>query len=166
MIPEADEDAFDLELEAAEKFFRDTLADVRQILKATGMAPKRLVFYTHPKWMANMFETAIELRKAGKLEVGLIMKEAMKDDLIKAKAKEASEYASALVERVTKMKATDIEMFSRCTDEKTYLEESKDFLEREFNCDISIFNADDPERYDPKSRAKVSRPWRPAIFID
>ena len=165
-LPETDEDSIKVELEASEKFFRNTLDDVRQISRATGMTPARLVFYTHPEWMANMFETAVGLRKEGKLEVGVLMKEAMKDDLVRASSKQASKWAPKLVDQVTKMKPSDVTMFSQCIDEKNYLEESKGFLEREFKCEVSIFTADDPERHDPGSRATGARPWRPAIFIE
>ncbi|MFQ5910270.1 MAG: hypothetical protein ACE5IJ_06060 [Thermoplasmata archaeon] len=130
------------------------------------MTPDRLAFYTHPKWMATMFETAIDLMKEGKLEIRALMKEAMKDDLVKASSKEASRYARDLVEKIGKMKPSDLVLFSHCMDEREYLEESRDFLEREFKCDVSIFAADDSGRYDPKERAKSARPWRPAIFID
>ncbi|MEE9489861.1 MAG: leucine--tRNA ligase [Thermoplasmata archaeon] len=165
-LPETDEDSIKVELEASEKFFRNTLDDVRQISRATGMTPARLVFYTHPEWMANMFETAVGLRKEGRLEVGVLMKEAMKDDLVRASSKQASKWAPKLVDQVTKMKPSDVTMFSQCIDEKNYLEESKGFLEREFKCEVSIFTADDPERHDPGSRATGARPWRPAIFIE
>ncbi|MEE8182566.1 MAG: leucine--tRNA ligase, partial [Thermoplasmata archaeon] len=165
-LPEIDEDSIKVELEASEKFFRNTLDDVRQISRATGMTPARLVFYTHPKWMANIFEVAVGLKKEGRLEVGVLMKEAMKDDLVRASSKQASKWAPKLVDQVTKMKPSDVEMFSQCIDEKNYLEESKDFLERVFKCEVSIFTADDPERHDPGSRATGARPWRPAIFIE
>lgn len=165
-LPEVQKESICPELEVAERFFRNTLDDVRQILRATGITPKRLIFYTHPKWMARMFEIAIQLKKEGKPEVELLMKESMKDDLIKERSKDASKYAPALIEQITKMKSADLDLFSYCADERRYLGESKDFLEKEFKCDVSIFAADDPERYDPKSRAKNARPWRPAIFIE
>ena len=165
-LPEIDEDSIKVELEASEKFFRNTLDDVRQITRATGMSPARLVFYTHPKWMANIFEVAVGLKKEGRLEVGVLMKEAMKDDLVRASSKQASKWAPKLVDQVTKMKPSDVEMFSQCINERDYLEESKDFLERVFKCEVSIFTADDPERHDPGSRATGARPWRPAIFIE
>ncbi|MFQ6106584.1 MAG: leucine--tRNA ligase [Thermoplasmata archaeon] len=166
MLPDVDQGSINVELEASERFFRNTLDDVRQILRATGMTPKRLVFYTHPRWMTDMFVTAVELKKQGKLEVGALLKEALKDEAVKVVAKEASKYAPALVDRITKMKPSDLDLFSHPTNEKAYLEESKEFLEREFKCEISVFAADNAERYDPKSRAKNARPWRPAIFIE
>jgi leucyl-tRNA synthetase len=165
-LPEVDEESIKVELEASERFFRNMLDDVRQIIRATGMTPARLAFYTRPEWMTHMFERAVGLKAEGSLEVGTLMKSAMEDELVKANSKEASKWAPTLVDQVTKMKTSDVTMFSRCIDERSYLEESKDFLEKEFRCEVLIFSADDSERYDPMSRATGARPWRPAIFIE
>jgi leucyl-tRNA synthetase len=165
-LPDADADTIKADLETSEKFFRNMLDDVRQIVRATGMTPTRLLFYTRPEWMAHMFEKAVELKRDGDLEVGMLMKSVMEDDLVRAHSKEASKWAPVLVEGVTKMKASDVVAFASCIDEKSYLEESKGFLEKEFRSEVLIFSADDPERHDPKSRATSARPWRPAIFIE
>ena len=51
-------------------------------------------------------------------------------------------------------------------DEKGVIEEAKAFLQKEFGAEISIFVEDDPDRYDPKNRASLAKPYRPAIFIE
>jgi leucyl-tRNA synthetase len=165
-LSDVEDDSISMELEASEKFFRNMLDDVRQIVRATGMTPARLMFYTRSEWMAHMFEKAVALKTESALETGKLMELVMKNDAVRANSKQASKWAPFLVDQVTKMKASDIAMFSRCIDEKSYLEESKDFLEKEFSSEVMIFSADDPQRHDPKLRAKSARPWRPAIFIE
>ena len=50
--------------------------------------------------------------------------------------------------------------------EKTTLREATNFFEREFKARIQVHDEEDSGRYDPKSRAELARPFRPAIFIE
>ncbi|UCB60504.1 MAG: hypothetical protein JSW72_00065, partial [Candidatus Bathyarchaeota archaeon] len=40
------------------------------------------------------------------------------------------------------------------------------FLTRELNSEIRVHTEDDPQRHDPKSRAQMAKPYRPAIYIE
>jgi hypothetical protein len=46
------------------------------------------------------------------------------------------------------------------------LKEVKGFLEREFKCEVLIYCEDSPEIYDPKGRAVLARPCKPAIYVE
>jgi len=46
------------------------------------------------------------------------------------------------------------------------LENAKAFLKAEIQAEVEVFKENDPERYDPKQRAKLAKPYRPAIFIE
>src|SRR2546428_14090063 len=48
--PEAVAGEIDPRAEAAEALLQSTMADIREILKVTGIAPKRLSIYTAPAW--------------------------------------------------------------------------------------------------------------------
>jgi leucyl-tRNA synthetase len=50
--------------------------------------------------------------------------------------------------------------------EKKILKEAKRFLEREFNVTINIYDEEDMQRYDPKKRASIAKPYRPAIYME
>ena len=45
-------------------------------------------------------------------------------------------------------------------------EKAKAFLQKEFGAEVSIFVEDDTDRYDPKNRASLAKPYRTAIFIE
>jgi leucyl-tRNA synthetase len=51
-------------------------------------------------------------------------------------------------------------------DEEALLNEAKGFLEKEFKAEILVYNEEDPLRYDPKKRANLAKPYRPAIYIE
>jgi leucyl-tRNA synthetase len=51
-------------------------------------------------------------------------------------------------------------------DENQMLQEAKDFLRRELKAEIEIYSEEDSERYDPKKRAGLAKPHRPAIYLE
>ena len=51
-------------------------------------------------------------------------------------------------------------------DENKTLKEAETFFEREFNAKIHTYREDDPQRHDPKRKAELARPYRPAIYIE
>jgi hypothetical protein len=40
------------------------------------------------------------------------------------------------------------------------------FLSKQFGAAVEVFKADDPARYDPQNRALLSKPMRPAIYVE
>jgi hypothetical protein len=63
-------------------------------------------------------------------------------------------------ERKKRLKETMI------SDEKEFIESAKTFLEKRFKTQVSVYEEDDKERYDPKNRATLALPGQPAIFIE
>jgi leucyl-tRNA synthetase len=51
-------------------------------------------------------------------------------------------------------------------DENEVLEEAKNFFQKELNAEIHVFNEEDTKRHDPKQRAQLAKPYRPAIYIE
>ena len=51
-------------------------------------------------------------------------------------------------------------------DENQALKEAEAFLERELNAKILTYLEEDAQRYDPKKRARLAKPYRPAIYIE
>ena len=40
------------------------------------------------------------------------------------------------------------------------------FLSKEFNAEVRVYKAGERGIYDPKGRAKLALPWRPALYIE
>jgi leucyl-tRNA synthetase len=97
-----------------------------------------------------------------------LMKELMQDKELKANAKQVAKFVPQIIEEINRMpndkKQRQLQI--KWLYEKKALTEATDFFEREFNAKIQIQNEDDPQRYDPKERAKLARPYRPAIFVE
>ena len=97
-----------------------------------------------------------------------LMKELMTDKELKSKAKQVAKVVPQLLEEINRMPSTKKQRQLRVgkINEEEALGEAISFFEREFNAKIQIYNEDDAQRYDPKKRAELARPYRPAIFIE
>jgi hypothetical protein len=51
-------------------------------------------------------------------------------------------------------------------DEYVVLAGAVKFLGERFNAEVSVFNEEDTERFDPKNRACMAIPYQPAIYIE
>jgi leucyl-tRNA synthetase len=51
-------------------------------------------------------------------------------------------------------------------DEFQVLFDAAGFLAKQFSAEVKIFKADDVARYDPQNRALLSKPMRPAIYVE
>ena len=51
-------------------------------------------------------------------------------------------------------------------DESETLEEAKNFFQKELNAEIHVCHEEDAKRHDPKQRAQLAKPYRPAIYIE
>ena len=51
-------------------------------------------------------------------------------------------------------------------DEFVALQDALKLFEKEFNSKVELYRESDPEKYDPKNRSKLAKPYRPAIYIE
>ncbi len=164
--PKADDTKLNLKIEVSEDLLVNTISDINEILKVTGIEARKIVLYTPPQWKYDMHHMAVEMSLADELSVNSLMKKGMAQEGIKEHSKESSQYAKKLVEELTNRGRDELERLSVTVNEKGYLSEAKDFLKHEFKCEIEVYSSDDEERYDPKGKAKFAVPFRPAIFVE
>ena len=51
-------------------------------------------------------------------------------------------------------------------DERRVFAEAQTFFAKELKTEVEVHSEDDASLYDPKGRAKMAEPYRPAIFIE
>jgi leucyl-tRNA synthetase len=111
---------------------------------------------------------ALERVRAGKVEIGELIKAVMKEPELKPHAADLAKFLARAVreirgmadERLAILAATEI-------DELQVLHEAAEFIRRQFGATtVEVFKADDPKRYDPKDRARLALPMKPAIFVE
>lgn len=152
--------------EVGEYLLSEIIDDTSEILKVTKISPKKICIYVAPAWKQDIFRKAIELHMDNKLNVGVLMKQAMSDPNLKAMAKNVSQFAGKLPGEIKKLSENDRNRYLVDVDEKDYLEHAKKYLTDMFSCDIEIFSADEKGIYDPANKSKFAIPLRPAIYIE
>ncbi|MCD6331574.1 MAG: leucine--tRNA ligase [Thermoplasmata archaeon] len=145
------EEEIDYEVLKAEEVLKETIEDMQEIIKVTKIKPNKIYLYFAPSWKWELAEIAYKLHKEGNLNMKNLMQEAKK---LNVDMKEASQYASKLLQEIRKEEFVKI-------NEKEYFESAKEFLEKEFNAEF-IFDAD----YDPKGKKKYAMPYKPAIYME
>ncbi|MEM3153573.1 MAG: leucine--tRNA ligase, partial [Candidatus Bathyarchaeia archaeon] len=165
--PKSDKEKVDLKAEESEGLIAALLEDTTNITRATGIRPTKIFYYTAAKWKWKAYLKAIERSIEGKVEQASLLKDLLKDEDLKGKAKEAADFINKILEEINKMPKERKERLKQVgwMDEAKILEAAKEFLEAEVNTKITV-QKEEEECYDPKNRAKLAKPWRPAIYME
>jgi leucyl-tRNA synthetase len=165
--PEETENEKDPAAERAEALVRHALEDTGEILKATGITPKRIAYYTAADWKWQVYLKALSAAEE-KRRQGDFVKDVMGEPQLRSLGKIAADYATKAIQQASQM--PDEMRQSRLRDgimpEKTIFVDSVDFSQREFKCAVDVCQEGDPKISDPKGRAKLSEPYRPAIYLE
>jgi hypothetical protein len=97
-----------------------------------------------------------------------LMKELSMEEDLKEKLKEIPKFASKIITDINKVPEKRRENISKtkASNEKEVIEDAKDFLRQKFNAQIALYDEENIEHYDPKQKAMMSMPYRPAIYIE
>jgi leucyl-tRNA synthetase len=166
--PQPDKIKMDERAEEVENLIRTTVEDVASILKTTGMTARKLYLYMAAEWKWRLYLKALEIASKGSMGVPDLMKTASADPALKQKIKEISRLAPRLAKDMQSTAPNMQEKRRRLgmIDEREALEDAAGFLGREFKCDVLVFNELDDKKHDPKTRAEMAWPFRPAIYVE
>ncbi len=163
-FPKHNESLINPKAERLEEHVRQTLEDIRQILKITGKQPKIVHIYVAPLWKYAIYEEVIEY--AGSKDKKSILQKLMQNPEIRKYGKHSAAYIEHLVKNLSSMEPIEADQ----KEEYGTLAEAKAFLEKEISADseteIRIWKADDTSLYDPKGKAFKASPFRPAIYAE
>jgi leucyl-tRNA synthetase len=166
--PKPDPEKVDVKAEESETLIESAIGDTQNIIKATNMTPKKIHYYAAAAWKWKAYLEALRKSISAKVVQSELMKELMTDPLMKKEAKSVARFVGQITEEVNKMspekrqrqlKASDI-------DETAILNDATKFLRRELNAEVHVYSEDDPKRHDPKNRAQIAKPYRPAIYVE
>lgn len=154
-------------LEESERFVRDLLDDVRNILKVTKITPKRMALTTAPSWKRRFHELALDLARRKELSVPNLMKASMADPEVRAKgSKDAPKLAADAQKSLANLGESELAARSLALDETAILRESIPFLQAEFGCEVLVRSADDPQLEDLGGKARFANVRKPAVYIE
>jgi len=166
--PTPDQAKVDVAAEENEELIKGALEDTLNIIKATSITPKKIYYYAAAPWKWKAYLMALRKSVSAKVVQSELMKELMKDKNMKNMAKPLAKFAGQIVDEVNRTSAVrkQRQLQVGAIDENQSLKEAEPFLKREFNAEVCIYREEDAKRYDPKGRAQLAKPYRPAIYIE
>jgi leucyl-tRNA synthetase len=192
-IPDPDEE--DLVAEESELLIMNLLSDIQNILKVTKIIPNRIYVYVSARWKRRLYQKILSIISVeNEANFGEIMKILSKDPQTSAIVKKNVGLVRKIIEDILSVpidvrqrqlkigetfdesypirdasKLLSIESTNRIIDIQTYQEEEEQRegkrVEEETRYKHSSGNLKQTI-YDPKSKARHSRPFKPAVYIE
>ncbi len=151
--PKYDREMINEKYEAGGELLDRTAEDIRHVLKLVKFSPKKIRIFVSAKWKYAFFrKLKRELEKTR--DVGRIMKSVID----KEHSFEISKIVPSVVKDPSKLPVFVTDQDS----EFSSLSEAKDFLGKEFGCEIEIVRAEDSE----SERASKALPGKPGIEVE
>jgi leucyl-tRNA synthetase len=166
--PVAEEGKIDIVAEESEFLISSLLADLQNIVKVTKMTPTKIVIYTSAGWKTQMYKVILENILKGRVNFGEIMKRLIANPET-AKAKTDPKLAQKMIEDILSapLEARNRRLKLTEFNEIAAIHDAQSLLSAEINkAQIVVYSEQDSTKYDPKSRAKSARPFKPAIYIE
>ncbi|MDE1843110.1 MAG: class I tRNA ligase family protein, partial [Thaumarchaeota archaeon] len=165
--PEYHDNRIDYESLQSENLLKNTIEDIKNIIKVTKITPKKITIYTPSQWKVKAYQKILSKIVAGEMNIGSLIKHLIADketedvkkdpDFVKKTVNDI--LAESQEEREAKNKTGLI-------DEKKIFAEMNSLIQAEFGITSQVFSESDQEKYDPKNKARTSRPYKPAILIE
>lgn len=171
--PNSREENIDSVAEETESLIKNLIQDVQNILKVTRIKPTHLTIYTSAKWKWKAYNRILDLMFTNRnTRMSDVMRELAGDPEM-SKARGDPKLIKKIMEDILSI-STEQRSNRRSIKDSNFEPEaimdaatliSSETSER--SIEISVFNEDmqDIKAFDPQSKAKSSRPFKPAIYI-
>ena len=119
-------------------------------------------------WKAQVYKAILANIQDGRINFGQIMKQLIANSET-AKAKTDPKMVQKMIEDILSapLEARNRRLKLTGFNEVTAIEDAQSLLSVEINnAQIVVYSEEDSTKYDPKSRAKSARPFKPAIYIE
>ena len=165
--PSVLDDKIDIVSIQSENLLKSTMEDIKNILKVTKITPRRIIIYTSDSWKIKAYQKILANIIKGELNIGILMKLLIADketDLVK----KDPDFVKKTVNDILSEPAAAREAKAKIglVDEKKILSELNSLAQKDFGVTVQVFSESDPEKYDPKNKARTARPFKPAILIE
>ncbi|MFQ5940695.1 MAG: leucine--tRNA ligase [Nitrososphaerales archaeon] len=165
--PKVDQRNVDYTADESELLIMNLVTDAQNIIKVTKIKPKKIIAYIAAEWKWVVYRKILTTIVEGKSKFSEIMmllvsepstgKVKQSPDLVKRMIDDV--LSDSLESRLRKAKLGSIS-------EQKIIYDAKGLFAKEFVAEIAIYSEDDVKKIDPKNRAKMSRPYKPALYIE
>jgi leucyl-tRNA synthetase len=192
--PTANPDEEDLVAEESELLIMNLLLDIQNILKVTKIIPSRIYVYVSAQWKRSIYQKILRIISIeNKANLGEIMKILSKDpqsaaivrknmglirkiiedilsvpDEVRQRRLKIGEFFDELFPIRDASKLLAFESTNRLIEVQVYQEEDEQTENEKAEQQTKYKNRHDFEQknYDPKSKARHSRPFKPALYVE
>jgi leucyl-tRNA synthetase len=165
--PLVEEEKIDIVAEESEFLISSLLEDVQNIVRVTKITPTKIVIYASAAWKVQVYNAILANILEGRINFGQIMKQLIANPET-AKAKSDPKMVQKMIEDILSapLEARNRRLKLTGFNEVATIQDAQSLLSDEINkAEIIVYSEEDPTKYDPKSRAKSARPFKPAIYI-
>jgi len=151
-----------------ESLLSSVMNDISNITKVTKITPKKIIIYTADNWKSKAYHKVLNGVNSGETNVGTFIKELISQketenvkqdpEFVKKTLKDILSEPTEL--RKTKMSAGEIDESEIISTELSSL------IETDYGIKLEVFSENDQDKYDPKNKARMARPYKPAILIE
>jgi leucyl-tRNA synthetase len=154
--------------EEQEALVKEVVEDTLNVLKATKIVPKKICYYTASQWKWKVYLGVLEKSMRGEAKISELMKELAADKDLKEHLGEIAKFATRIAKDVNGLPEEKRKELLRVgmMNEKTVITDALGFLSERFKAQIIVYDEEDEQRYDPRQRATIAMPCRPAIYIE
>ncbi|KAG2472506.1 MAG: Leucine--tRNA ligase [Nitrosopumilales archaeon] len=168
MWPDVSEDTVDMNALLSEEVLKGIMEDIANILKVTKITPKKITIYTADSFKGKAYHRILERVMSGETNMGNIMKDLIANPET-ADIKKNPDFVQKTIKDIlsepTEIRKTKLEL--KEFDEKALISSELISLARmDLGVDVQVFSENDAGAYDPKEKARHSRPFKPAILIE
>ncbi|MEA1998949.1 MAG: class I tRNA ligase family protein, partial [Euryarchaeota archaeon] len=152
-LPELKAEFIDDRVEHEEEYLVALIGDINEILKIARIAPGKIYVYTAENWKWEIFCAIKDLSDKDKIREAMkLRKDKSTVDFVKQAMKNLSLKKKALPKKENTLyfELDEVEVLAR----------EREYLAKEFGCEILI-----NEEYDPKGKKRFAIPLKPAIYV-
>ena len=165
--PQIDQTKIDYTVDESEVLIMNLMADIQNIIKVTKIKPIKIFIYTAAEWKWNVYRKILNVIIEGKTNFGEIMKLLISDSNTN-NVKQSPDMVKRIIEDILseRLDSRDRKIKLVLINESKVFDDARSLLIKEFTSEITIYNEDDIEKIDPKNKAKIARPYKPALYIE
>ena len=152
----------------SEELLQSTLEDIKNVLKVTKITPQKIVLYTADSWKVKAFQKIASSVVSGQFNIGTIIKDLIANpetENIKKDPDFVKKSVNSILAESTEMRKLRAEM-QPINEVAVLSDELSILVKKEFGVDLQVFTESDSAKYDPKNKARMARPFKPALFIE
>jgi leucyl-tRNA synthetase len=170
--PSSMEESIDLAAEESEILIKNLIQDIQNILKVTKMKPSHINIYTSASWKWKVYQKILELIVTNRNSSLSDVMKVLGDDSEISRARSDVKLIKKIMEDILSitLERRSLKLNNKKIDERRIIEDAASLISSELgdeNLAISVFGEDDENarKNDPQSKARFSRPFKPAIYL-